>query len=59
AVHWIDNEKLWLEMMSDRNMTSHIYKHEMALQIYRNIEKYYPEMKNTYGKLIKLFGKSL
>ena len=55
AVKWLDNEKLWLEMMDDRNMTSHIYKEETALQIYRNIQTYYPEMQKTYDGLKKLF----
>lgn len=37
----IDNENLWLEMLNDRNSTTHIYNEKMAIVICdRIIEKY-------------------
>ncbi len=27
---WIDNEKLWINMLEDRNLTSHTYNEELA-----------------------------
>lgn len=54
---WIDGEKIWLEMMNDRNSMSHIYKEELADHIYANIKRYYPTMQRAYdllrGKFLK------
>ena len=47
-VGWFTNEKAWLQMLKDRNETSHVYDEEMARRILQNIITYYPEMKNTY-----------
>jgi len=35
-------EELWLQMLDDRNMTSHTYDEPTAKQIYENIQTYYP-----------------
>lgn len=44
AAKLISNEAVWLEMLSDRNTTSHIYDDKMAARIALNIEKkYLPE----------------
>jgi len=50
---WIelDNEKLWLAMLNDRNLTSHTYKKEIAKEIYNSIQLYYPEMRKIFNKL--------
>ena len=37
----IINEEVWLLMLKDRNMTSHIYKEEMAEEIADRIKKLY------------------
>lgn len=33
----ISNEQVWVQMLSDRNVTSHMYKEELARQIYGRI----------------------
>jgi len=48
AAGWIDNEALWIGMMRDRNLTSHIYKKELVREIYGRISEYYPEMRRAY-----------
>jgi len=53
---WIDNEKLWLAMLKDRNQTSHTYKHELALEIYERIKQYYPEMRKVHTFLTNKFS---
>jgi nucleotidyltransferase substrate binding protein (TIGR01987 family) len=53
--HWFDNEVLWLQMLKDRNLTSHIYNEDMALKIFRNIETYYPALEQTYRMLAARF----
>lgn len=43
-IGWINPEELWLQMLDDRNMTSHTYDQPTAQQIYNNIQSYYPEI---------------
>lgn len=48
----IDDESLWLQMLYDRNQTSHTYNEELANKIYKNIvDKYYPLMSQTFRSL--------
>lgn len=46
----ISNEQNWLTMIKDRNMTSHLYKEEMAKEIATRIIDYYI---NEFEKLIE------
>lgn len=47
----IDNEQIWLNMLRDRNLTSHTYDEKLADIIYNNIKTYYPILQQTYDKL--------
>lgn len=39
----ISDEKIWLEMLRDRNLTSHTYNQDLSEEIYTHIKtKYYP-----------------
>lgn len=38
---YIDNEEVWLSMLEDRNLTSHIYSEDQAKTIYERIESNY------------------
>ncbi len=50
----LENGKIWIEMLNDRNITSHIYDQEIADKIYGNItEKYIDEIKILCEKLEK------
>ena len=50
----LDDGGVWLEMLNDRNLTSHTYSQEMADEIYKNIsEKYFLEMKRLFVLLIE------
>jgi nucleotidyltransferase substrate binding protein (TIGR01987 family) len=51
SVGWIENEGAWLQMLRDRNETSHVYDEDKAKQIYDRIKEYYPEMKKTFRLL--------
>ncbi|WP_010199151.1 nucleotidyltransferase substrate binding protein [Bacillus sp. m3-13] len=59
AVGWLKNEEAWLQMLKDRNETSHIYNEKMAQNIYENIEGYFPEMKSTFIELQGKYGKEM
>ncbi|GMO59365.1 MAG: hypothetical protein Ta2D_05080 [Rickettsiales bacterium] len=51
-INLINNQKIWLEMQEDRNITSHIYNEDEINIVYKNIvEKYYDEMNNVFIKL--------
>ena len=39
AAEWLKNETVWLQMLNDRNETSHVYDEEAALRIYRHIKQ--------------------
>ena len=52
---WLKDESAWLQMLKDRNETSHVYDEEMALRILSNIVGYFPEMKATFLYLQKRY----
>ncbi|AEK74201.1 nucleotidyltransferase [Rickettsia conorii subsp. heilongjiangensis] len=41
----INDESLWIYMLTDRNMTSHTYDKKLADEIYNRIRNYVPELK--------------
>ena len=44
-VELIDDGEAWIDMLKDRNLTSHVYDEEMAIEIYEKIiTKYYHQM---------------
>lgn len=47
----IDNEKIWLAMLQDRNLTFHTYNEQLADEIYQHIQTYYPVLQKTYDTL--------
>ncbi len=55
AARWIDDETAWLQMLRDRNETSHIYDEATANRIYRNIRQNFPVLKETYRFLADRF----
>lgn len=50
--HWLHDETAWLEMLNDRNLTSHVYDEEMALRIYGDIRGNFPEMKRVFQEML-------
>ncbi len=52
----IDDEKVWLDMLKDRNLTAHTYEQELADVIYSHIKGYYPVMKKTFDSIQSQFG---
>lgn len=55
-IGWLNDETAWLQMLKDRNETSHTYDEEAALRILQNIKEYFPEMKTTLKILQKKVG---
>ena len=49
---WIKNEALWLDMLKDRNNSSHTYNEALAKAIYERITQHYvSELHNLYDVL--------
>lgn len=53
AVNWIQDEAAWLQMLQDRNETSHIYDEAKAKEIYSHIKKHFSLLRTTYKALCK------
>ena len=49
--HLINNEQLWLQMLEDRNITSHTYDEDLADQIFDRIKTYVPILRETYNNI--------
>ena len=47
----IINEKMWLDMLNDRNLTSHTYNQELALEIYHRIQQYGPFLNQEFIRI--------
>jgi len=54
AMGWITDEKAWLSMLEARNLMSHTYQAEQALQVYKNLPLYLEEFKTMQKALDKL-----
>lgn len=48
----LDNEEAWLQLMQDRNLTSHIYDETTADTIYRRIEQSYCKLLQGLATLL-------
>ncbi|MGV2333191.1 MAG UNVERIFIED_CONTAM: nucleotidyltransferase substrate binding protein [Planctomycetaceae bacterium] len=55
----IDDEKIWLNMLHDRNKTSHIYDEQEADRIYGEIKNIYFNTLNISFQKIKHYSKTL
>lgn len=50
----IDDGHIWIDALSDRNLTVHTYDEELAKKMVEDIIKvYFPELKKLYVKLTK------
>jgi len=52
---WLSDETAWLEMLRDRNESSHTYDEATARRIYANIKRNFPELERTYQFLQQRF----
>lgn len=52
-VNLIENGETWLDMLDDRNLTSHTYDEVVAKEIYHNIIKKYYEQFTKLEKVMK------
>ena len=53
--YMIDDEKMWLKMLKDRNNNLHIYDYKYIEKVFENIKLYLPILEKTYNKLEKKY----
>lgn len=53
---FIEDQKVWIAMLEDRNNTSHVYKEDDAKKIFEHIKRYESVMRKTYDVLKKRLG---
>jgi nucleotidyltransferase substrate binding protein (TIGR01987 family) len=53
---WLADETAWLQMLKDRNETSHVYDEIAARRIYDHVKQYYPQLEATYKFLQQRFA---
>ena len=51
AMNWIQDEKLWLNILQDRNLTSHTYDEHLAHRIYSHLKRYQAAFAGLYKHL--------
>ena len=49
------DETMWLDMLDDRNRTSHVYSEQAAQEIFARIKAYVPEMQQTFQILSRKY----
>ncbi|MDF3048134.1 MAG: Nucleotidyltransferase substrate binding protein [Candidatus Midichloriaceae bacterium] len=50
----LDDESIWLQMLKDRNLTSHTYDEVLADEIFKNIKLYTPLFRKALLQIEKL-----
>ncbi len=48
---YLEDEELWLDMLSDRNSMIHTYNEMQALEVYKNVPRYYESLLSLYKKI--------
>lgn len=54
---WLTDEDTWLDMLEDRNLSSHTYSEESAREIYGRIRLNAPALDEIYGFLVQRYSK--
>lgn len=53
-IELIEDGHIWMDALSDRNLTVHTYDDDMAKKMLNDIIKvYFPELEKLYNKLLK------
>jgi nucleotidyltransferase substrate binding protein (TIGR01987 family) len=48
---WLSDEQQWLDVLKDRNLTSHTYQEPLALEIYHRIPAHHAAMRAAFDQL--------
>ena len=53
-LNWIEDDKVWLDILDDRNQTTHTYQESTAASVYRNLPRYYEAFVSLHRALTQL-----
>jgi len=56
SMKFIKEETIWLNMMEDRNITSHTYRESLAKEVYLRVRHYHDAMKDAHEKVGERYG---
>lgn len=48
--HWLDDEQAWINMLNDRNLLSHLYSEQVAMDVYPRIPAYLARMRVVHER---------
>jgi nucleotidyltransferase substrate binding protein (TIGR01987 family) len=49
---WISDEAAWLDMLDERNKTSHTYREAMAKEVFDNLPRHLPHLNQLHQALV-------
>ena len=52
GLEWLQDEEAWLGMLDDRNLSSHVYREEVAAEIYQRVQRRAPHLRVAYDALV-------
>lgn len=53
---WLQDERLWLDLIRDRNLVAHTYSERTAMAVYEDIRQSVPEIRRAHTYLKEEFG---
>jgi nucleotidyltransferase substrate binding protein (TIGR01987 family) len=54
GVGWLDDDAAWLDMLDDRNLSSHVYREEVAAEIYGRVRTHAPRLREANNVMMGL-----
>jgi nucleotidyltransferase substrate binding protein (TIGR01987 family) len=54
SLGWINHEEVWVNMLTDRNRTTHTYLEDVALEVYGRLPDYAVEIRGLTTKLAEV-----
>lgn len=56
---WLRDERLWLDLIRDRNLVAHTYSERTAMAVFEDIRRSAPELRRAHTFLKEEFGTRL
>jgi nucleotidyltransferase substrate binding protein (TIGR01987 family) len=51
AMGWIEKEEEWMQMLVDRNLSTHTYHAELAIELFTRLKDHYAELARVFHLL--------